>query len=1296
MSGEHWNILVVEDNDGDFFLIGEYLSDSPVKATLTRSPTLGRAREAINNNKFDTILLDLSLPDATGKELITDMVSIAGSTPVIVLTGYSDRNFGLESLKLGVQDYLIKDEVNSTLLFKSINYSIERKRIVDDLLESNERYQLAERATNDMLWDWDLQAGSVYRSKEGWRKIFGSAYPEPENAGTFYRERVHPEDLEPLLNQIDSFLTTEGEKNFEAEFRARRDNGTYAWIVERGYLIRDKDGAPRRLIGATQDITTRKRQEIILTLEKKIYQLNASPDVTVQTILEELVRSMEYIIPDSLCSILKLHADNTITCLAGPSLPTAFNQALNGLSIGPNAGSCGAAMYTGTTVIVADIDNDPLWQPYLAIAQPHNLKACWSVPIKRRDGKVIGSFATYYRTVRHPEQDEIGLVQRAASLIGVMLENIYAAEEIARSHERYILVSKATSDMVWDWDLRTDTIYRSEEGWKKLFGEEYGEAQKASNAFVDRIHPEDREAAVRKVREIQESDNENTFETEFRVRRANGTYAYVMEKGYLIRDEAGKPYRLIGATQDITERKLSEIELENKERRFRQMVQSGSDLMAILDEKGIYCYVSPTVKKVLGHDADAMVGTSAFDFVHPADLQRIASSFGLIQHQAIVEFAPFRFRNAGGEWRWLESKITNFMKDPAVRGIVVNSRDITEKKAAAEELERLSLIARETVNSVVITDRQGKITWVNEAFTRITGYSFSEVQGKKPGHLLQGKDSQKEVIRYMHESIKAGAPFDCEIINYAKSGKRYWVKINGQPIRGDNGEITKFFALQTDITSLKEAEENLRQSEERFRALVQNAFDAVQILDGKGIATYVSPSIKNILGFDAEEVAGRSGFDFLHPDDVAVAKERLEQVLLNPARSRQVELRFKTKNDGYIVANVMSKNMMDNPAVRGVVVNFHDITSRKKAEEAIRNSEQRFRKLIENSADGLSIISADRNVTELSPAGQRILGFPGVMEFGEEDIIHVHPNDRELVLNAFEEVIANPAQPRKAEFRWKKPDNEQIWIEAVFYNQLNEPAIKAVVLNFRDITERKNQEKEKELLIQELTQNNQDLKQFSFITSHNLRAPVSNLMGILDLFDTSEIKNADNLKLIEGLRVSTNQLNNIINDLVNILIIKQNVNVGLEWLPLEDTWQKVRAMAQGLINEAEPEFNVSLPHTVHFHVSYLESILLNLLTNAIKYRSPNRKLKIDVQSREEADYIVLNFSDNGLGINTNKYEDRIFSLYQRFHTHTEGKGLGLYMVQSQLNALGGKIAVESQEDKGTCFTVFFKKEEYRA
>jgi PAS domain S-box-containing protein len=273
---------------------------------------------------------------------------------------------------------------------------------------------------------------------------------------------------------------------------------------------------------------------------------------------------------------------------------------------------------------------------------------------------------------------------------------------------------------------------------------------------------------------------------------------------------------------------------------------------------------------------------------------------------------------------------------------------------------------------------------------------------------------------------------------------------------------------------------------------------------------------------------------------------------------------------------------------------------------------------------------------------------------------------------------------------------EEYWVRfsmIPIYNSENE--LSHWISIQRDITDEKKQEKEKEQLIRELTQNNKDLKQFSYITSHNLRAPLSNLTGLLNLLEDIPVENQELKEILNGFNKSTHLLNDTINDLVKVIIIKDNPSIQKEAVLIKEIFENVFSQLNFQIELYKPiiKLNFEKVSIININKAYIESILLNLLTNAIKYKSESRKLKITITTREIDNTVVLIFTDNGIGIDLERNKDKVFGLYQRFHNYPDSKGLGLYLVKSQVETMGGTIEIESEVNKGTTFTLTFKNKQ---
>lgn len=274
------NILVIEDNFGDFLLLKEniYLSKIPI-ADIKVADTLATAIDLLRQNKPDVIFLDLFLPDSNGLDSFNQLRDYVTGSAVIILSGLSDTKAALEAITLGAQDYLAKGEFDEKLLEKTITYSIERKRSMEILREANERYSLVAKATHDLIWDWNLITNEVYRDGKTDKHEEGNSYTVIHNIES-WKKRVHPDDADRWVKTIEE-VKKSNQESFEIEYRVIDPENNYRYIYDRGYVVRNAEGKAIRLIGAAQDITEKLKLEAALR-ESQLQQQRAVTEATIK------------------------------------------------------------------------------------------------------------------------------------------------------------------------------------------------------------------------------------------------------------------------------------------------------------------------------------------------------------------------------------------------------------------------------------------------------------------------------------------------------------------------------------------------------------------------------------------------------------------------------------------------------------------------------------------------------------------------------------------------------------------------------------------------------------------------------------------------------------------------------------------------------------------------------------------------------------------------------------------------------------------------------------------------------
>src|SRR5690606_8577232 len=300
-------------------------------------------------------------------------------------------------------------------------------------------------------------------------------------------------------------------------------------------------------------------------------------------------------------------------------------------------------------------------------------------------------------------------------------------------------------------------------------------------------------------------------------------------------------------------------------------------------------------------------------------------------------------------------------------------------------------------------------------------------------------------------------------------------------------------------------------------------------------------------------------------------------------------------------------------------------------------------------------------------------------------------HEKTIILEKQNQVLERTVHERTKEIL---AQNEQI----VFHNERLREA-KAIIEDQNRVISEQNDELAKEVkkqtvnLIQantELIQHNQRLEQFAFIISHNLRAPMSRIVGLASLLDfsTDTAEVADIARLMSK---STQELDLIIKDLTEILGVQKTGGETFSDVHLEDVTTRALSMLETEIQQSDAVINAdfSAAKSVRGITSYVESIFYNLISNAIKYRHPGRNPEVNIVSSREDGYVLVSVTDNGLGINET-HQQNLFDLYKRFHFHVDGRGIGLYLVKTQMTALGGNVEIASKEGEGTSFLLMFK------
>jgi len=351
------------------------------------------------------------------------------------------------------------------------------------------------------------------------------------------------------------------------------------------------------------------------------------------------------------------------------------------------------------------------------------------------------------------------------------------------------------------------------------------------------------------------------------------------------------------------------------------------------------------------------------------------------------------------------------------------------------------------------------------------------------------------------------------------------------------------------------------------------------------------------------------------------------------------------------------------------------------------NSNFNIEHFFELSADLFCIAGFDGYFKKINAAVSELLGYTQEELFSKPINEFIFPDDREITSqHRYQLTENNPLF--NFENRYVTKSGDIVWLHWTSMPVQSEQLVYAIAKN---ITHKKKLEEHRNSHLAKLTRINEDIRQLSYTTSHDLRSPVNNLFSVLELIDMSKIEDEETLELLSMINAISENLKSTLNSSLDGLVQRDNVNSNIEELVFKDSLDKVLRSINSLVEKSKTVLNIdfSKAEKIKFNKAYLESIFLNLITNAIKYARPDRYAEISIYSEIRNGTTRLIVSDNGMGFDLEKVKDKIFGFHQKFHNHEDSHGIGLYLVYNHIKSLGGNISVESKVNEGAKFIIEF-------
>ena len=643
------------------------------------------------------------------------------------------------------------------------------------------------------------------------------------------------------------------------------------------------------------------------------------------------------------------------------------------------------------------------------------------------------------------------------------------------------------------------------------------------------------------------------------------------------------------------------------------------------------------------------------------------------------------------------------------------------------EMKFKSIFDQATVGFAIVDANSGDLLQVNEKYCSMLGYSEEEINKKNfslfthpddvPASLINLKNLRKGVVR----------EYSSEKRYLTKTGEIIWVSLTVSPLWKVNEKPTVNIAFIKDITITKQAQELIEKSETRFRSLFDNSLMPLWEEDFSGVKKYLieldlmnkSPeyvysffnenpdefykciSLVKIIDVNYEclklhkvkdkvtlmenltQLIDSGSFDEVKKQLVAISQN---------AKQFSIDSRIKNMLGEYRDINLRWSVIQGyEESYERVILSTEDITERKASEKIIINSQKNIKSLID-TIDGIvwEFDIPTAALTFISKKVEKILGY-SVKEYLScptfwED--HIYSEDKKWVLE-YSASLNEKGINHDYEYRMLNKKGEIVWIRDIinFVFENDVPVSSRGIMI--DITKTKQAENDLSSSLDLVTEQNKRLLNFSYIVSHNLRSHSSNIESITSLIEFSESEE-ETLEMVQLLKKVTQSLNDTMHNLNEVVNIKANINIVSEPLNLRQYSEEAIAILteQIAIKDVQIINNIASDVVVVYNPAYMQSIFLNLISNAIRYSHSDRKPEITIDFYTEKDKKVLQISDNGIGIDLNKNRDKIFGMYKTFSTNSDSKGIGLFITKNQIDAMGGSIYVESEPNIGTTFKIY--------
>jgi len=694
--------------------------------------------------------------------------------------------------------------------------------------------------------------------------------------------------------------------------------------------------------------------------------------------------------------------------------------------------------------------------------------AYMDIPIFIKETGVTGWTSARYGPFRNAKGEIIGVL----ATVHDTTDRRKTEEELRKSERQLADAQQIAHVGSWNWDILSNVVSWSDELFR-IFGLKPKERIVNFETFLNFVHPEDRSHVSRYVQQAME--DHKPFRFDYRIVWKNQTIHVIHCDGEVILDEAGRPIRMHGTAQDITDRKLGEEQLRRSEEELRKILTNIDEIIysvVVKDDPmmSTFQFMSPRTEDIVGYRPEEFIEDQGlwFRILHPEDVPIVTESTRKILERGSTGVREYRLLHKDtGEYRWVEDKVVPQVGDTGkVIGFFGVARDITDRKRAEEALRESSEFNQQIITNaqegIIVYDRNLRYRLWNRFMENMTGKPAREVLGKHPMEVFPFL-KEHGVISMLERALSGKTVSSPDISNYEPgAGKTLWLTGKASPLRDARGAIAGVIVVVNDITDRRRAEEAVRESEERFRASFKNAAVGMGLVDRTGRFVETNRALSQITGYSEEELKGLTFTDITHPDD-RTNNNALYQTVIDGTRDGFVMEKRYVRKDGAIVWITLSVGVIRDRQgnITHTIGLIEDITERKRAEAALQESQRALSTLMSNLPGMVYRCKNDKDWTVefISEGSYRLTGYRPSDLVDNRNVSYgrhiIHPDDQKAVLADVQAALGRK-QPFQLMYRIIAANGSEKWVweqgRGIFSSKGDLQALEGFVV---DITERR-------------------------------------------------------------------------------------------------------------------------------------------------------------------------------------------------------------------------------------------------